>query len=71
MQPGHDWVKQAEKERKALFDKLAEDHTAERVATVLGEGRQAIAQLKKSYIAAYIASHSKARLRASPRRRLP
>lgn len=62
LQPGHDWVKQAEAERKALFDKLAEDRTAERAATVLGEGRQTLARLKKDYIAAYIASHSKARL---------
>lgn len=62
LQPGHDWVKQAEAERKALFDKLAEDRTAERAANVLGEGRQILARLKKDYIAAYIASHSKARL---------
>jgi hypothetical protein len=65
LQPGHDWVKQAEAARKALFDKLGEDRTADRAAAVLGEGRQTLAQLKKDYIAAYIASHSKARLGVS------
>ena len=65
LQPGHDWVKQAEAARKALFDKLGEDRTAERVAAVLGEGRQTLAKLKKDYVAAYIASHSKARLGVS------
>lgn len=65
LQPGHDWVKQAEAARKTLFDKLGEDRTAERAAAVLGEGRQTLAKLKKDYIAAYIASHSKARLGVS------
>ncbi|HGN1363254.1 TPA: DUF6079 family protein, partial [Pseudomonas aeruginosa] len=65
LQPGHDWVKQAEAARKALFDKLGENRTAERAAAVLGEGRQTLAKLKKDYIAAYIASHSKARLGVS------
>ncbi|MCH1984717.1 DUF6079 family protein [Achromobacter xylosoxidans] len=65
LQPGHDWVKQAEAARKALFDKLGEDRTAERAATVLSEGRQTLSKLKKDYIAAYIASHSKARLGVS------
>ena len=65
LQPGHDWVKQAEAARKALFDKLGEERTAERAAAVLGEGRQTLAKLKKDYVAAYIASHSKARLGVS------
>lgn len=65
LQPGHDWVKQAEAARKALFDKLGEDRSAERAAVILGEGRQTLAKLKKDYIAAYIASHSKARLGVS------
>jgi hypothetical protein len=65
LQSGHDWVKQAEAARKALFDKLGDDRMAERTAVILGEGRQMLAQLKKDYIAAYIASHSKARLGVS------
>lgn len=65
LQPGHDWVKQAEVARKALFDKLGEDRSAERAAVILGEGRQTLTKLKKDYIAAYIASHSKARLGVS------
>jgi hypothetical protein len=65
LQPGHDWVRRAEAARKALFDKLGEDRSAERAAVILGEGRQTLAQLKKDYIAAYIACHSKARLGVS------
>ena len=65
LQPEHDWVKQAEAARKALFNKLGEDRTADRAAAVLGAGRQTLTQLKKDYIAAYIASHSKARLGVS------
>jgi hypothetical protein len=65
LQPDHDWVKQAEAARKALFDKLGADRSAERAAVILGEGRQTLAKLKRDYIAAYIASHSKARLGVS------
>ncbi|HHG5111179.1 TPA: DUF6079 family protein [Pseudomonas aeruginosa] len=54
----HPWVKQAEAARKALQDKLSQDRTAEHAS----EYRQTLGQLKKDYIAAYIASHSKARL---------
>lgn len=54
----HPWVKQAETARKTLQEKLSRDRTAEHAA----EYRQALNQLKKDYITAYIASHSKARL---------
>ena len=54
----HPWVKQAETARKALQEKLSQDRTAEHAA----EYRQTLNRLKKDYIAAYIASHSKARL---------
>jgi hypothetical protein len=54
----HSWVKQAEAARKALQEKLSQDRTAEHAA----EYRQTLNQLKKDYITAYIASHSKARL---------
>ena len=54
----HPWVKQAETARKALHEKLSQDRTAEHAA----EYRQTLNQLKKDYITAYIASHSKARL---------
>lgn len=58
----HPWVKQAEAARKAIFDKINQDRTAENAALILGNGRQTLNQLKKDYITAYIASHSKARL---------
>lgn len=54
----HLWVKQAEAARKALQEKLSQDRTAEHAA----EYRQTLNQLKKDYITAYIASHSRARL---------
>lgn len=54
----HPWVKQAETARKALQEKLSQDRTAEHAA----EYRKTLNQLKKDYITAYIASHSKARL---------
>jgi hypothetical protein len=56
--PEHAWVKQAEAARKALQAKLSLDRSAEHAA----EYRQTLNQLKKDYITAYIASHSKARL---------
>ena len=57
----HPWVKQAETARKAIFDQI-HDRTAEHAAQVLTAARQTLNQLKKDYITAYIASHSKARL---------
>ena len=61
----HPWVKQAEAARKALQAKLSLDRTAEHAATISNFGRQTLNQLKKDYITAYIASHSKARLGVS------
>jgi hypothetical protein len=52
------WVKQAQNARKDLLDKLALDRNAQHAA----EYRQTLAQLKKDYLNAYIAQHSKARL---------
>lgn len=54
----HPWVKQAEAARKALQEKLSQDCTAEHAS----QYRQTLNQLKKDYITAYIAVHSKARL---------
>lgn len=54
----HPWVIQAEAARKLMQDKLSEDRTDEHAA----EYRRTLSQLKKDYITAYIASHSKARL---------
>jgi hypothetical protein len=54
----HPWVKQAEAARKALQERLSQDRMAEHSA----EYNQTLNQLKKHYINAYIASHSKARL---------
>lgn len=54
----HDWVKKAQDTRKQVLDKLAADRTTQHAA----EYRQTLGQLKKDYIAAYTAQHSKARL---------
>ena len=54
----HAWVKQAQSARKDILDKLALDRNAQHAA----EYRQTLAQLKKDYLTAYIAQHSKARL---------
>jgi hypothetical protein len=54
----HPWVQQAQAARKEILDKLAEDKSSEQAA----EYRQRLATLKKDYITAYVAQHSKARL---------
>mgnify|MGYP001627038986 FL=1 len=57
--PGdHPWVQQAQAARKDILDKLAGDRSAQHAA----EYRQRLATLKKDYITAYVAQHSKARL---------
>jgi len=57
--PGdHLWVKQAQAARTDILAKLSADRTVQHAA----EYRQTLAQLKKDYVTAYIASHSKARL---------
>lgn len=57
--PGdHPWVKQAQAARTDILAKLSADRTVQHAA----EYRQTLAQLKKDYVTAYIASHSKARL---------
>jgi len=56
--PGHAWVQQAQAARKDILDKLAEDRSAQHAA----EYRKQLATLKKDYITAYVAQHSKARL---------
>ena len=54
----HTWVKQAQSARKDILDKLALDRNAQHAS----EYRQTLAQLKKEFLSAYIAQHSKARL---------
>ena len=54
----HAWVQQAQTARKEILDKLAEDRSAQHAT----EYRQRLAALKKDYITAYVAQHSKARL---------
>jgi len=54
----HVWVKQAQSARKDILDKLALDRNAQHGA----EYRQTLTQLKKGYLNAYVAQHSKARL---------
>lgn len=57
--PGdHPWVKQAQAARNDILSKLGTDRTVQHAV----EYRQTLAQLKKDYVTAYIASHSKARL---------
>jgi hypothetical protein len=54
----HAWVKQAQDARKTILDKLAANlHSA-----LAADYKPALSQLKKDYINAYIAQHSKARL---------
>jgi hypothetical protein len=52
------WAKQAQEARTKILTKLSTDRTAQHIT----EYRQTLAQLKKDYATAYIASHSKARL---------
>ncbi|MFA7523674.1 MAG: DUF6079 family protein, partial [Halothiobacillaceae bacterium] len=54
----HAWVQQAQTARKEILDKLIADKSATHAA----EYRQRLAALKKDYITAYVAQHSKARL---------
>ena len=58
----HPWVRQAESDRKAIFDQIGQDSSTDHAAHILATARQTLNQLKKDYITAYIASHSKARL---------
>ena len=57
----HPWVEKAQATRRALLEKLSADKEIAHGA----EYRQTLQQLKKEYLAAYIASHSKARLGVS------
>lgn len=54
----HAWVKQAQSARTDILDKLALDRNTQHAT----EYRHTLAQLKKDYLNAYIAQHSKARL---------
>jgi hypothetical protein len=57
----HPWVKQAQVARDDMHAKLSQDRNAQNAA----EYRLTLNQLKKHYIVAYIAAHSKARLGVS------
>ena len=54
----HPWVQQAQTARKEILDQLAADRSVQHAT----EYRQRLATLKKDYITAYVAQHSKARL---------
>ncbi len=54
----HAWVQQAQAARKDILDNLVQDKSVAHAATY----RQQLAALKKDYINAYVAQHSKARL---------
>jgi hypothetical protein len=57
----HAWVKQAQVAREDMHAKLSQDRNAQNAA----EYRLTLSQLKRHYIVAYIAAHSKARLGVS------
>jgi len=54
----HAWVQQVQAVRKEILDKLAQDRTGQHAA----DYRQRLVTLKKEYVNAYVAQHSKARL---------
>ncbi|MEI8340121.1 MAG: DUF6079 family protein [Verrucomicrobiota bacterium] len=56
--PDNPWVQQAQSARKEILDKLAQDRSGQNAA----EYRQRLDRLKKDYLSAYTAQHSKARL---------
>lgn len=56
--PDNPWVQQAQSVRKEILDKLAQDRSGQNAA----EYRQRLVSLKKDYLSAYTAQHSKARL---------
>lgn len=58
LEQNHAWVKQAQTTRKNILEKLSQNRNTQHAA----EFRQILAQLKKDYVIAYIAQHSKARL---------
>lgn len=53
-----EWVKTVQKSRKAVLEKLSADRSASKAS----EYRLTLSALKQSYVNAYIAQHSKARL---------
>jgi hypothetical protein len=57
----HPWLTQAQTVRNQTLEKLTIDHNVQNTA----EYKQALVQLKKSFLAAYIGLHSKARLGVS------
>jgi hypothetical protein len=61
LQANHPWVKVAQTTRDEMHTKLSQDRSAQHAT----EYRQTLNQLKKDYVNAYIASHSKARLGVS------
>lgn len=56
--PDNPWVQQAQSARKEILDKLAQDRSGQNAS----EYRQRLVSLKKDYLSAYTAQHSKARL---------
>jgi len=54
----HPWVNQAQNTRKDMIDRIVLDRNTQHAA----EYRQTLAKLKKDYLNAYIAQHSKVRL---------
>lgn len=57
----HPWVKHSQETRKQLLEKLTSDHSVQSGS----EHRQVLNKLKKEYVTAYVALHSRARLGVS------
>lgn len=54
----HAWVTQAQETRRQVLDRLSKDRSAKHAS----EYRQTLGKLKKEYLTAYVAQHSRARL---------
>lgn len=68
MPPDHEWVRRAVEERQTVLRKLTDPEERHRVG-FCHDTRRVLVELKQSYIADYIALHSRARLGANDDRR--
>ena len=64
LRPDHEWIKQTQSTRTSILAKLGTDRETQHAA----EYRQSLAVLKRAYITAYVAQHSRARLGVSERK---
>ena len=64
LRPDHEWIKQAQSTRATILAKLGADWETQHAA----EYRQTLGVLKRAYMTAYAAQHSRARLGVSERK---